>query len=474
MSTVIEINNSDKITEHVLVEHDYYTSVLFTHMFKHTLSNGGYLQIPYYMPNSIIRHNLQYSSNLMTQKYQATNLYIFKKSHSIPGVDYDAELVIENKNVNTSDKIYTCFLLKINKFSKDSDNAIDKLLKISKNPSSYYDDMDFYFDPLIGNQSKIIQYNSDVNRVLIFTAPIPIKEIEFGAYQTIPVSLMLMEPSSYQIIQINNADQVEIKEGFQEGYDVMDCQLIDDKGDTKGDKTLTTLVANDSPDNNLVGFMFSIFMVMTIGWFAAPPLYKSMVINIYTNALINNTPDNTSNNTQDPVVVNITFATVFIGIVIAALGVLLVIDGFSKKYYDSTEGSLGALIVGLVVASYLSIRVSRLDNIFTKGINLRFGSLGLGFKNMLSGVSTMLLNTEYLFGKINPFTIGILPLFSLLMIILSIVCFVGIKKDPDVKKKEKKRKGYIKHLIGLIMGIGSVYGFMAILYYFHLNPNKSV
>ena len=456
MSTVFEINNSDKITEHVLVEHDYYTSVLFTHMFKHTLSNGGYLQIPYYMPNSIIRHNLQYSSNLMTQKYQATNLYIFKKSHSIPGVDYDAELVIENKNVNTSDKIYTCFLLKINKFSKDSDNAIDKLLKISKNPSTYYDDMDFYFDPLIGNQSKIIQYNSDVNRVLIFTNPVPIKEIEFGGYQTIPSSLMLMEPSSYQIIQINTADQVEMKEGFQEGYDVMDCQLVDDKGDTKGDKTLTTLVANDSPDNNLVGFMFSIFMVMTIGWFAAPPLYKSMVINIYENE-------------ED-----ITFATVFIGIVIAALGVLLVIDGFFTKYRDSTEGSLGAMIVGLVVASYLSIRFSRLDNNFTKDINLRFGSLGIGFKNMLSGVSTMLLNTEYLFGKINPFTIGILPLFSLLMIILSIVCFVGIKKDPDVKKKEKKRKGYIKHLIGLIMGIGSVYGFMAILYYFHLNPNKSV
>lgn len=455
MSTVFEINNSDKITEHVLVEHDYYTSVLFTHMFKHTLSNGGYLQIPYYMPNSIIRHNLQYSSNLMTQKYQATNLYIFKKSHSIPGVDYDAELVIENKNVNTSDKIYTCFLLKINKFSKDSDNAIDKLLKISKNPSSYYDDMSFDFEPLIGNQSKIIQYNSDVNRVLIFTTPIPIKEIEFGAYQTIPVSLMLMEPSSYQIIQINQSDQLEMKEGFQEGYDVMDCQLIDETGTKKGKNTITKLAEIDSTDNKIVGIVFSIFMVMTIGWFAAPPLYKSMVINIYKNE-------------QD-----ITFATVFIGIVIAAFGVSLVIDGFSKKYYDSTEGSLGTMIVGLVVASYVSIWVSRMNKEFTNKKDLDFGSLGVGFKNMLSGVSTMLLNTEYLFGKIKPFTIGILPLFSLLMIILSIVCFVGIKKDPDVKKKEKKRKGYIKHLIGLIMGIGSVYGFMAILYYFHLNPNKT-
>ena len=452
MSTVFEINNSDKITEHVLVEHDYYTSVLFTHMFKHTLSNGGYLQIPYYMPNSIIRHNLQYSSNLMTQKYQATNLYIFKKSHSIPGVDYDAELVIENKNVNTSDKIYTCFLLKINKFSKDSDNAIDKLLKISKNPSSYYDDMDFYFDPLIGNQSKIIQYNSDVNRVLIFTAPIPIKEIEFGAYQTIPVSLMLMEPSSYQIIQINNADQVEIKEGFQEGYEVMDCQLVDDKGDTKGNNTLTKLVENDSPDNKIVGIMFSILMVIVIGWFAAPPLYKYTVLNQYDN------------NPQ-----TITFATVFIGVVFFVLGASLFGDGLSK-YRDTTESYFGSMIMFLLVVSYASIAFRRLDTNFNEGPDLDFTTLGKGFISMLIGVVSMLTQIKYLFGQTkSTIIVGIFWWVALLLIILSIVCFVGIKKDPDVKKKEKKQKGYTKHLIGLIMGIGSVYGFMLILYYFHMN-----
>jgi nitric oxide reductase large subunit len=90
---------------------------------------------------------------------------------------------------------------------------------------------------------------------------------------------------------------------------------------------------------------------------------------------------------------------------------------------------------------------------------------------MLIGVSTMLTQIKYLFGQTKPtIIVGILPLSLLLLIILSIVCFVGIKNDPDAKKKEKKQKGYIKHLIGLIMGIGSIYGFMAILYYFHMNP----
>jgi len=449
MSTNFDTNNTDKITEHVLVEHDYYNAVLFTHMFKHTLSNGGYLQIPYYMPNSIIRHNLQYSSNLTPQKYQATNLYIFKKSHNIVGVDYDAELVIENKSVKNNDKIYACFLLKIKKFSNDNDNDIDKLLKMSKNPSTYYDDMSFHFDPLIGNQSKIIQYNSDVNRVLIFTNPVSIKEIEFGGYQTIPSSLMLMEPSSYQIIQINGAKN---QEGFQEGYEMMDCQLVDNKGSIKGKKTLTKLVENDSPDNKIVGVMFSIFMVMTIGWFAAPPLYQSMVMNQYKTSE------------------SITVATVFIGIIIVALGLSLSIDGFSKKYHDSTEGYIGTMILFLVAVSYVSITLSRLDKIYNPGPAIVFSTLGSGFISMLTGVFTLLKQIKYLFGQIKPtIIVGILPLFSLLLIILSIVCFVGIKNDPDAKKKEKKQKGYIKHLTGLIMGIGSIYGFMAILYYFHIN-----
>ena len=449
MSTNFDTNNTDKITEHVLVEHDYYNAVLYTHMFKHTLSNGGYLQIPYYMPNSIIRHNLQYSSNLTPQKYQATNLYIFKKSHNIVGVDYDAELVIENKSVKNNDKIYACFLLKIKKFSNDNDNDIDKLLKMSKNPSTYYDDMSFHFDPLIGNQSKIIQYNSDVNRVLIFTNPVSIKEIEFGGYQTIPSSLILMEPSSYQIIQINGAKN---QEGFQEGYEMMDCQLVDDKGRKKGKKTLTKLVENDSPDNKIVGVMFSIFMVMTIGWFAAPPLYQSMVMNQYKTSE------------------SITVATVFIGIIIVALGLSLSIDGFSKKYHDSTEGYIGTMILFLVAVSYVSITLSRLDKIYNPGPAIVFSTLGSGFISMLTGVFTLLKQIKYLFGQIKPtIIVGILPLFSLLLIILSIVCFVGIKNDPDAKKKEKKQKGYIKHLTGLIMGIGSIYGFMAILYYFHIN-----
>jgi hypothetical protein len=451
MSTNFDTNNSDKIIDNVLVEHDYYNAVLFTHMFKYTLSNGGYLQIPYYMPNSIIRHNLQYSSNLTPQKYQATNLYIFKKSHTIIGIDYDAELVIENKSVKNNDKIYACFLLKIKKFSNDNDNDIDKLLKLSNKPSTYYDDMSFHFDTLIGNQSKIIQYNSDVNRVLIFTTPIPIKEIEFGGYQTIPSSLMLMEPSSYQIIQINGAEN---QEGFQEGYEVLDCQLVDYKGSTKGNKTLTKLVENDSPDVKLVGVMFSIFMVMTIGWFTAPPLYKSMVI----------IPYNTSEE-------SITVATVFIGLVFFILGVALIGDGLSAKYRNTTASYIGTMIVFLVAVSYVSITLSRLNTSYNTGPAIVFSTFGSGFKNMLIGVFTMLTQFKYIFGQTNPtIIVGILPLSSLLLIILSIVCFVGIKNDPDAKKKEKKQKGYIKHLIGLIMGIGSIYGFMAILYYFHMNP----
>ena len=191
---------------------------------------------------------------------------------------------------------------------------------------------------------------------------------------------------------------------------------------------------------------------MTIGWFAAPPLYKSIVINQY--------------NTSE----SITVATVFIGIVFFVLGASLIGDGLSK-YRDTTESYFGTMILFLLAVSYASIAISRLDTNFNKGPDLDFKTLGSGFISMLTGVFAMLREIKYLFGQIKPtIIVGILPLLSLLLIILSIVCFIGIKNDPDAKKKEKKQKGYIKHLTGLIMGIGSIYGFMAILYYFHMNP----
>lgn len=451
MSTIFETNNSDKIIKHVLIEHDYYNAILFTHMFKYTLSNGGYLQIPYYMPNSIINPNLQYSANLTPQKYQATNLYIFKKTHIIAGIDYDAELVIENQSVKNKDKIYTCFLLKIKKFSKDDANDIDKLLKISKNPSTYYDDMGFHFNPLIGNQSKIIQYDSDVNKVLIFTTPIGIKEIEFGGYKTIPSSLMILKPSSYQIIQINQPIQSETKEGFQEGYEMMDCRLVDDKNVTRGDKTLTKLVEQDSLDNKIMGVIFSILMVIVIGWFASAPLYKYIVINQYKN--------------HDQ---STTFATFFIGLVFFIFGAALFFDGLSVKYPNTTESYFGAMVILLVVVSSVSIAFNRLDNNYNNGPALDYTKIGQGFLDMMAGVFTILRQPTYVFGSTKPMIIGILVWVVLLIVILSVVCFVGIKKDPDSIKKEKSQKGYINHLIGLIMGIGSIYGFILIMYYFHI------
>jgi hypothetical protein len=291
-----------------------------------------------------------------------------------------------------------------------------------------------------------------VNRVLIFTTPISIKEIEFGGYQSIPASLMILNPSSYQIVQINDGVQSGIKEGFQEGYDMMDCQLVDDKGMTQGENTITKLVENDTPDNKILGTVFSMLMMIVIGWFSAPWLYKVMVMDKYIS---------------NP---SLSFASFFIGLVICTLGAGLFVDGFFLKYHNTTEGFFGFMIMFLVVVSYTSIAFSRLDIKYNNRVDFKLEELGNGFYNMVGGMITILKNIEYLFGNITgtSMIIGIVWWVALLMIILLVVCFVGIKNDPDAKKKEKAQKGYIKHLNGLIMGIGSIYGFIAIIYCFHI------
>ena len=166
----------------------------------------------------------------------------------------------------------------------------------------------------------------------------------------------------------------------------------------------------------------------------------------------------------------VTFATVFIGVVFFILGAALFFDGLSAKYPNTTESYFGAMVLFLVIISGVSIAFSRLDTAtYNRGPALDFSKLPKGFLNMLAGMFAILIEFKYLVGQTNPtMIIGILWWVVLLIVILSIVCFVGIKNDPDAKKKEKKQKGYIKHLNGLIMGIGSVYGFMLILYYFHI------
>jgi len=467
MST--SFNTNDDPIQNVIVQHDYYTAVLYTHMFNHTALNGGYLKIPYYMPNSIIRPNLQYTENATTQKYQANNLYIFKKTHKIIDVDYDAELVIENKNVNNSDKIYTCFLLKNKRFSRDSDNAINILLKKSQKPHITYDNMVFKLNPLIEKQSKIIQYKSNGDVVLIFTNPIIINDTDFDGYKNIPESLMQLYPSNnhkYKIIKIlsdtSNMDtplgtsNVSKTEGFQEGYDIMDCQMVDEKGVTKGNNTMTKLMTTNSKENDMmmVGNLFTLFVLIISGWLVSPSVYKYIVIEHHTDT---------------------TFPSIFIGILIFILGLFLFIDGMQ---FDKIESIIGMLMLIFLGVSIASIILKRTDETFIKnsaGVITTFDG-ATPFSTFIQGFKPMLeriidLFTKFGVGKYSPFKyIGIAPLIAILIILVSVISFVAIKKDKDVKRKDKKQKGYTKNLIGIVMSFGILYGIMLIIYGFHLYP----
>ena len=423
-------------------------------MFRRTVSNGGYLQIPYNMPNSINKPNLQYTSNLTTQKYQCANLYIFKKTHDILGIGYDAELIIENKNVNNNNKIYCCFLLKNTRFSNVPKNDIDKLLEASINPPVHYDDMRFDFETLIGKQPSIIEYNSGVDKVLIFATPISIRETNFTKYNQISSLLMKLFPDkgSYGLIQMRAV------EGFQEGYEMMDCQLIDDTGKTKGNNVATRLMTTNSKENNaiLMSNLFTLSVLIFSGWFIAPTLYKPIIVE--------------HNKTTS----SLTFSSIFIGILIFLLGIVLFINGLQ---YDKTESIVGMLLLLFLVVSSASIILKRIDPFFitpNNGSSVNFDDKNT-FNTFVSGFYPMIIKTIALISKYpvgqlekEPMYLGIFPWIGILLVALFTICFVGIKNDKAVKQKDSKTRGYKQNLIGLILGFGIIYGIMFIIYCFQL------
>jgi hypothetical protein len=306
----------------------------------------------------------------------------------------------------------------------------------------------------VPKQPTIIEYNSGVDKVLIFATPISIRETNFTKYNQISSLLMKLFPDkgSYGLIQMRSV------EGFQEGYEMMDCQLIDDTGNTKGNNVATRLMTTNSKENNamLMSNLFTLSVLIFSGWFIAPTLYKSIIVE--------------HNKTTS----SLTFSSIFIGILIFLLGIVLFINGLQ---YDKTESIVGMLLLLFLVVSSASIILKRIDPFFitpNNGSSVNFDDKNTlntfvsGFYPMI--IQTITLISKYPVGQLEkePMYLGIFPWIGILLVALFTICFVGIKNDKAVKQKDSKTRGYKQNLIGLILGFGIIYGIMFIIYCFQL------
>ncbi len=454
------LNNDELIDASRTIKTNFYTTIVYLHLFKNTPKNGGYIQMPLFITNG--EENVQYiTPSFSSKKYKCKNLYIFKASHNIAvGESYDGEMVIELEPISgSSDKLFACFLLKNKRFSNNEASSLDNIIKMSNKPPSTYTAIDFTLESYIRKDQKKIIYSNLNDTVIVYTTPISIRETDFASFTTIPSSLFALYPSDSLYHILYDTSNIE---GFKEGIDkVMTCTPInmsDPSAPSKGKNTATYLMDNKmSKQERQLGLVYSMIMfIVTLfaAYFGAPPIYKMLIID--------------QNKTSEHLILS-SFILLFL---LFVFGFVLLING---AIYDGTESMFGMISLLLIILSVVSIinkRASDEDYRTPSGagsipVNMNFSDFYFGdaMADFLLKLSNNTLG-KYFFR--NSENLGICIYWLILLIILAIPCAViGAKKDKAANKKEKAKKGYRKNLIGLIMGFGSVYGMIALIFIFN-------
>jgi len=283
------ISDSSRITKDKSVICNYYDCSIYLNQYERTPNNGGYIKIPFFTPENIVRPNAFFISGEPTVKYISNSLQIYKKTHNINDIDYDGELVIENNQITNGDsKIYICFPLKTRPNQKP--NEIDNIIKKSEVMNSGELSMTINLNKMFDKLQKYIFYRSGNDIVVVFTQPIKVQSSFDKKY--VECSLFSKFENNYNILQ--NAPGKEGMQNIVEGYEEMDCQPIDiETGQVvKEAPYLTFLKTGSDSQNKTVNLMFSMLIfviIFCVAFFGAPAAYKQIFINDNTKGGLGDT-----------------------------------------------------------------------------------------------------------------------------------------------------------------------------------------
>jgi hypothetical protein len=285
-----DISDSVRIANDKKVLCNYYDCSIYLSQYERTPNNGGYIKIPYFTPENVIKPNTTFISGEPTINYMSNKLYIFKKTHNINGVKYDGELIIENKRItNGTNNMYICFPL-ITNTRNASANQLDKIIDNSEKLITEKIKITVNLNSMFNKLQKYIFYKSGDDIVVVFTEPIKVKN-SFDGY--IPCELFSAYNENYNILQnvSGNEGFQNFTEGFVEGEKnkgtpvqtegssgEMDCYPIDEKGNSVIPETtivgLTTGSASQDKTINLLFTMIMFVIILSVSIVGGPPLYK--------------------------------------------------------------------------------------------------------------------------------------------------------------------------------------------------------
>ena len=451
-----DISDSSRITKDKKVLCDYYDCSIYLSQYERTPNNGGYIKIPYFTPENIVKPNAILMSGEPTVNYMSNKLYIFKKTHNINGVKYDGELIIENKRItNGTNKIYTCFPLITSK--NTSANQLDKLIDNSEQLITDELKMTVNLNKIFNKLQKYIFYKNGDDIVVVFTEPIKVAN-SFDRY--IPCELFSSYNENYNILQnvSGNEGFQNFTEEFVEGArnkkisvkptvaqrvvprvapmgtpigastiasnissGEMDCYPIDVKGNSLiQDTAIVGLNSGTDSQNKTINILFAMIMFLIIFFiaiFGAPSTYKY----IFVDKLEDTT---------------LTYTVMFL--IFYLLWALLMAMGGLFITKDTSLGVAGIFFLILSVISSVSIYFMR-GTLDIDGYELGFDLkmfLNDGFNFFISYLNDLYTNqisSKYIYGAI----IGTISVF------VTIILFPLVTKYTGAKNKQKYRKNLL-------------------------------
>jgi DNA-binding cell septation regulator SpoVG len=279
------ISDSTRIANDKRVICDYYDCSIYFNQYASTRNNGRHIKMPFFTPKNIVKPNGIYISGEPIIKFMSSDLYIYKKTHNIAGINYDGELIIKNKQITNGDrKLYVCFPLKTDNRNSKQANEIDKIIDQSEKVNNDSFSMPVNLNNMFDKLQKYIFYESGNDIIIVFTQPIKVKT-NFDKFAE--CDLFPKYSDNYNILEnVSGKDGFQsMTEGFVEGIDDdgMTCYPIDNNGEPLTDvPSLVKVNSGSEAQNKTINLLFAMIMfvvVFSFSFFGVPPLYKEIFIN---------------------------------------------------------------------------------------------------------------------------------------------------------------------------------------------------
>jgi len=285
MEFEFDLTKNKDTTENI--NYNYYSTTFYKNQYEKTIQHGGYIKLPY--PSHPNKPNIV--SSVFPDHYVTTHLYILKKIHSIHGINYDGELVIEHiSTTNSNQRLYACLLLKsspTSSFTKIDDLISKEAAASTTSTSAVTIDLNDFF--MMESIKEAILYDTNYTKVLVFTQPILVN----SSFESISsVELFPSYSSNYSVLSVKpllGINHVEV-EGFKEGMneDVVAaayCQPIDETDPSISENAdvviplNSRLSVNDATNNSMKTILnFFAFFVMILAAVVLVPIVYNMFI----------------------------------------------------------------------------------------------------------------------------------------------------------------------------------------------------